>query len=207
MTSMSQTTNQAAMVGKTIELQGLDASWDRVTQTKALHGSDTTGVITLDTPMIRCFRMKVLANVVSDQPIRCHNAAENQDYAIIGSGNNQTLMAISTVPNGYTGLLTNYYTTVNPGVGAPTTLDSKLWFRDNEGGYAKQIKHSLGVNADVDAYGYFRHHFEPFIEISEKSDVFITVSPSGASVDVSAGFDMYVVQNSVLPATRDNLWV
>jgi len=195
MTSFSQTADQAAMRGETVEFQGLDANWDPVTQTKNLDGTLTTTVVTLDTPMIRCFRMKVLADVVTTSPIRCHNAGETQDYAIIGTGNNQTLMAIYTVPNGKTAYLTNYYATVNPGGGAPTTFYVRLWGRDNDNSYEAQLKHHLGVSADADAYGQFQHFFKPYYKFTQKTDIFVTGSPTGSSVDVSAGFDFILKDN------------
>ncbi len=99
MTKISQTTDQAAMQGEDVMIEGLDASWDFVTQIATLNGSDTITPVTLATPLIRCFRMEVQADVVTTSPIRVHNTGESQDYAIIGTGNNQTLMAIYTVPN------------------------------------------------------------------------------------------------------------
>ena len=195
MTSMSQTTDQVAMRGATIELQGLDASWDAVTQTKALDASDTTTVITLDTAMIRCFRMKVLADVVGDSTIRCHNAGETQDYAVISTGNNQTLMAIYTIPNGKTGYMTSYYATANAGGGQPTTFNISLWASDRDNSYAKQLKHVQGVSADPDAYGRMQHFFNPYVKFTQKTDVYLTGTTAGAAADCSAGFDIILVDN------------
>ncbi len=194
MTSISQTTDQVAMRGKTIEVQGLDASWDAVTQTATLNASATTTVVTLATPLIRCYRMIITANVKSDQDIRVHNAAESQDYAIILAGNNQTLMAIYTIPNGKTGYLNNIYATVNSGGGAPTTLTVEHWKKDNDNNYAEQISHVMGISADVDAYGHYHHPFKPPIKYTQKTDVFCRAASSDA-VDVSAGFDITLVDN------------
>lgn len=195
MTSISQTTDQSAMRGKTIQVQGLDANWVLTTQNAVLDATLTTNVVTLSTPLIRVFRMKVLANVVSTSPIRVHNAAENQDYAVIGTGNNQTLMAIYTVPAGKTAYMTNYYATMNPGGGAPTTLDIKLWGRDNANTYEKQLKHILGLNGNVGAYSSFQHKFSPYYIFTEKTDVYIEATTSGAAANVSAGFDLILVDN------------
>jgi len=193
MTSMSQTADQAAMQGQTIEWQGLDANWNRVTQTAKLDAANTTTVVTLDTPMIRCFRGRVLANVVGDSNIRCHNAGETQDYAIIGIGNNQTLMAIYTIPANHSGYLTNYWAHHNPAAGQQFTSNAiKMWGADNERGYAKQLKHIVGVAED----GGFVHPFVPFLKFTEKSDVYITSSPVAAAADISAGFDLIMVDES-----------
>jgi len=195
MTKLSQTADQEAMRGATIEVQGLDASWDLVTQAKALDASLTTTAVTLDTPLIRAFRVKVLANVVGDSPIRLHNDAENQDYAIVGIGNNQTLMAIYTIPNGKTGFMTNYYAQVNKGGGVPTTMNISMWATDNENSYAKQLKHFLGISADLDTDGYWQHFFKPYVRFTEKTDVYLTATTAGAAVDVSGGFDIILVDN------------
>ncbi len=194
MTSISQTTDQVAMRGATIKVEGLDASWNFVTQ-DAVLGNPTTTVVTLATALLRCFRMEVQANVVGDADIRVHNAGETQDYAIITAGNNQTLMAIYTVPNGVTAYAPCWYATANPGGGAPTTLDMKLWARDNHNSYEAKLMHSMGISADVDAYGHFQHQFGPYKKFTQKTDIFITATADGASVDVSAGFDLILVND------------
>ncbi len=194
MTSISQTTDQVAMRGATIKVEGLDASWNFVTQ-NAVLGNPTTTVVTLATALLRCFRMEVQADVVGDADIRVHNAGETQDYAIILAGNNQTLMAIYTVPNGVTAYAPCWYATANAGGGAPTTLDMKLWARDNDNSYEKKLTHSMGVSADVDAYGHFQHVFGPYKKFTQKTDIYITATTVGSAVDVSAGFDLILVNN------------
>jgi hypothetical protein len=193
MTSISQTADQAAMRGATIEVQGLDANWALVVQNAVLDATLTTNVVTLDTPLIRCFRMKVLANVVSDSPIRVHNAGETQDYAIISIGNNQTEMAIYTVPANRKAFLTNYYAHHNPTTGQTFTSNIiNIWARDNANSYAKQVKHTVGVPED----GFFQHHFYPYQTYGEKTDIYITSSPVGAAADISAGFDLILVEDN-----------
>lgn len=188
-TSMSQTADQTALRGETIEIQGLNASWALVTQTKALDASLTTTVITLDTPLIRVFRAKVLSAVVIDSPVRIHNAGETVDYAVIGIGNNQTLMAIYTVPAASKAYMHNLGAAVNPATNLdPTSNPIKLWARDNANGYAPQIKHVFGLTA-----GLAGAEFSPYKAFGEKTDIWMTASPVGKAVDVSAGFDLYVV--------------
>jgi hypothetical protein len=192
MTSISQTADQVAMRGATIEIQGLDANWALVTQNATLDGTLTTTVVTLTTPLIRCFRMKVQANVVSDSPIRVHNAGETQDYAIISIGYNQTQMAVYTTPASTKAYVTNYYAAHNPTVGQTfTSNEIAVWGRDNANSYEKQLKHSFGVPAD----GHFQHRFYPYYAFGEKTDIFITSSPVSAAADVSAGFDLILVQD------------
>jgi hypothetical protein len=178
-----------------IEVQGLDTNWALVTQNATLDATDSTTEVALSTALRRCFRIKVLDASVADQNIwaGATGVAAATASAIIIAGNNQTLMAIYTVPAGKNAYLTNYYATANPGGGAPTTFNVSLWAQDNANSYAPQLKHIQGVSADTDAYGRMQHNFYPFYKFTEKTDIIIKGSPSGASVDVSAGFDLIVV--------------
>lgn len=192
MTSISQTADQVAMRGGTIQVQGLDANWDLVVQEATLDATATTTVVTLTTPLIRCFRMKVLENVVAASPIRVHNAGETQDYAVILAGKNQTQMAIYTVPSGYTAFVTGYYAREHPVTGnAATSLDVELWGRDNANGYAKQIKHSMGLAVG----GGHQQLFNPYVKFTEKTDIYLTVTTVGGTSDMSGGFDLILVKN------------
>jgi hypothetical protein len=191
MTKLSQTTDQGTMQGQTIEVQGLDASWNLVTQTKALNGSDTTTAVTLDTALIRVFRMKVLANVVTTSPVRCHNDAESVDYAIIGTGNNQTLMAVYTVPNGKTAYMTSFTVTVNPATNLdPTSMPIRIWAKDNDNSYERQLKHVEGIIS-----GQHVHPFFPYKVFTQKTDIYMDATPTGKDADVSAGFNLILEDN------------
>jgi hypothetical protein len=192
MTSMSQTADQAAMRGISIEIQGLDANWAEVTQTKTLDATLTTNVVTLATPLLRIFRMRVLANVVSDSPIRVHNAGETVDYAVISIGKNQTLMAVYTVPANKTAYMTNYYATEHPVAGnTATSLNIELWGVDNANGYAKQIKHTVGLAAG----GHIAHAFNPYAKFTEKTDIYLDITTVGGTSDMSGGFDLILINN------------
>ena len=193
MTSISQTADQAALRGEIVEVQGLDANWNLVVQNATLDASNTTTVVTLATALIRVFRMKVLANVVSTSPIRVHNAGETVDYAVIATGNNQTLMAIYTVPADTTAYMTKYYATLNPGSGNLTAMTIRLWARDNENGYQRQLKHVIGL--DEDGTSGFQHVFVPYYKFEQKTDIYIDGTTAGAAADISAGFDLIVIDN------------
>lgn len=187
-----------AMDGLVVEVQGLNASWDLTVQNATIDAATSTATeVELGTPLIRVFRMKVLSDVVTTNDIwvGATGVAAATAKAIIKTGNNQTLMAIYTVPNGKTAYMTNYYTTVNPGGGAPTTFNVRLWASDRANSYAKQLKHIQGVSANVGAYGRMQHPFNPYYKFTQKTDIFLTGSPTGASVDVSAGFDLILIDN------------
>lgn len=92
-----------------ISVQGLDIEGNLVTQEITLTGTTS---VALDTPLWRVFRMSnegVEAQDISGT-IYCHTStgntpASNEVRAIIDNGNNQTLMALYTVPRGKVGFL------------------------------------------------------------------------------------------------------
>ena len=195
-TKLSQTTNQAALVGANIEVKGLDLNWDEVTQVLALNGSDTTTAVTLVTPLARVSSLKVLANVVCDQPIRAHNTDEDVDYAVIAIGNNSSRMAIYTVPDGYTGYITSYYGgSVEAGSAQPTSVEFTLMTADRDNGYAFMLRHAssmpkLGAGFD--------HEFTYPLEITQRTDIKIRASAVAEAGNIRAGFNMLLVRNDLI---------
>jgi len=198
MTHLRQAADQATMRGEVIELKGLDTNYALSTQNITLDGTNSSTPVALDTPLRRCFRMKALSSVVTTQNVELRNVGGGTTYAIITAGNNQTLMAIYTVPADKTAYMTQYYVDCNKvsGGGDPEIL-AKLWVRDNENGYAPQIKHIIGT--DSDATSHIAHPFNPYFKITEKSDIYLNATEitggGGVVADVSAGFDLIVVDN------------
>ncbi|MBU8921799.1 MAG: hypothetical protein KOO63_08265 [Bacteroidales bacterium] len=192
-THLSQAVNQTAMRGETIEVQGLNASWELTVQTKALDASDSTTAVELDTPLIRIFRMKVLADVVTDQDISAKNVGAGTTYATIGAGNNQTLMALYTVPSGKTAYMTSYfYDGVEATGKEPKSTEFKLWVADRDNGYEFQLKHEKGVSKG-DSGG--QHLFFPYMKINAKNDIKLTASPNSEDASVHGGFDLILVDD------------
>lgn len=194
-THVRSAVDSVATQGLSVEVQGLDANWALSTQTATLDGTDSTTEVALNPALIRCFRVKVTDNVVADQSIQVGPTGFATQQAIVVAGNNQTLMAIYTVPANKTAYMTNYYATANPGGGAPTTFNVTLWAQDNQNTYKPQLQHVQGVTADADAYGTVQHFFAPYYKFTQKTDITLKGAPVGASVDVSAGFDLIVVDN------------
>jgi len=149
----------------------------------------------LDTALRRVFRVKVLDDTEMDQDIWVgpDPASAANSSAIITTGNNQTLMAILTVPNGKTGYLPNYYCDyVRSAAKDPNGIEFKLWARDNTNGYAPQLKHAKGIPKQAAG---FDHPFKPYYKFLAKTDVFLTGQPSGAGAHANAGFDMIMIDD------------
>ncbi len=192
-THISQTSNDAPMYSAVIELQGLDENWELTVQTKALHFSDTTTLIELDTPLIRVFRMKVLADVVAAEDISATNSAGTSSYAKMLAGNNQTFMAIYTVPAGKTAYMTDYYADyVRTPARDPDSVEYHLFVADRLNGYEFQAKHAKGIPKQAPG---FEHHFKPYMKVGERSDIKITATANNSSAHVHAGFNLVLEDN------------
>lgn len=192
MVKMSQTTDQAAMQGETVEVQGLDADFEAVTQDVVLDASNTTTPVVLGTALIRVNRMFIKSAVVADQSIRLHNSAESQDYSVILVPNQQTAQAIYTVPAGVTAYCSSYYMAHVPTSGQTfTSLTIKLLQRQNATSEAPRLVHELGLAPN----GHIAHEFSPYVKFPEKTDIYITATTVAAAANTVAGFDLILVDN------------
>jgi hypothetical protein len=192
-THIRQAVDQVAMRGQTIEAQGLDTDWNFLVQNVVLDASNTTTPVVLTTALRRSFRMKVLANVVTDQDVELRNVGGGTTYAIIQAGNNQTLMAVYTVPNGKTAYLTGFYADVVESVANdPKSTNIKLWVADRDAGHEFMLLHAKGLSTSQSA---FQHFFNPYIKITQKNDIKISATPNDKAAEVHAGFDLILVDN------------
>lgn len=186
--------DSATMQGMVVNVQGLDTNWALTVQTATLDGTDATTEVALTTALRRVFRMYVLDSSVADQAISIGPTGFATTQAKITAGYNQTQMAIYTVPAGKTAYLTKYYATLNPAAAkVPTSMQVNMWKRDNVNGYAPQLQHTVGL--DIDASSMIERHMEPYISFGEKTDIWITGTTVGSSADISAGFDLYLVDD------------
>jgi len=192
MTKLNTTADQPGLRDTEIEVQGLDADWTLTVQNVTLDDTDTTTLVVLATPLLRVFRMKVLADVVAVTSITLVNDADDVLYGNIEPGNNQTEMAIYTVPANHTAFLTQWYGNHLPATGVqPTSLDFKLWASDRAVPSAARVQGHVGLPQDA----HFRHKFYPYMGFTEKTDIFVTAKPVGATVAVTAGFDLILVNH------------
>ncbi len=192
-THIEQAVDQAAMRGVTIQIQGLDADWNLEVQDVIMNAANTTTPVALTTPLIRVFRMKVMGNVVGDQDIDLTDVTGTTLYARMQAGNNQTLMAIYTVPNGKTAYMTSYYCDVINVTGkTPKTTEFYLFVGDRLNNYEFQLKHEKGIPKESAG---FQHFFNPYMKITERSDIKMRAEPMDEDAHVHGGFDLILVDN------------
>jgi hypothetical protein len=184
-----------------LEVQGLSTTYALTTQTKALNG---TTRVTLDTPLRRVFRMKNVGSADNLGHIFCgigtvsggtpgvpDVATENR--AIIHPGDNQTLMALYTIPSGKTGYMTDFYISTH-GASRSATYTLKLLARPL--GEVFQLKHTAAVS-DTGTSHWTHEHFVPE-SFAAGTDIEIQCDVIGTAVTgaaISAGFDLVLVDD------------
>ena len=165
-----------------IEVQGLDANYNLVTQDITL---DDEGDGTGTTELIRVFRARVKTPAAGQTT----NAADlsirisAQQRARILAGNGQTLMAVYTVPAGKTAYLLN----ITMSVDKNTDVIYKLFARPFGGAF--NLKGQFGTfGTPLD------HHYPVPLKFEEKTDIEIQAD-AGSSCGGGATFDLILVDN------------
>lgn len=182
-----------------IEIQGLDSNYALVTQTVALTGQTRKA---LTTSLIRVFRMKNVDATNIAGTMYCYvNTAltagvptdNTKVRAVISNGNNQTLMAVYTIPAGKTGYMRDWYASVG---GASKSSQYIIDVYARPFGQVFQLKHRSSIS-DVGT-SYIQHNYNEPEVFSEKTDLEIHATATAIGVtgaSVSAGFDIVLVNN------------
>ncbi len=179
-----------------VEVQGLDANWAVQTETVELAGVATVNTVG---SYLRIFRMKVTrvgANGIASDNITATAAVDGTVTAAIITPNNQTLMAIYTVPTGKTAYMVAYYTTMNRNSPSNSSADVKLFVKSavDVSTSPWQLKHMKGLF--VAGTSSICHRFYPYYVISEKSDIKIQIDNcTDNNTDFAAGFDLILRDN------------
>lgn len=175
-----------------VQVYGLDPNYNEIDESIAMNG--TTPVNTTNSYRM-IHRMIVTAagsTGANEGIIKATAASDGTITAQINAGNNQTLMAIYMIPGDKTGFITNYYATVNkdatPGTAASANIE--VWIKPF--GSVYQLKHVLGVNTA--GTSSLTHHFGIDMHVDSKSIILMEADPE-AAMDVSAGFDVILVDN------------
>lgn len=179
-----------------IKVQGLDENWELVTQNKTLNGQTRTA---LDTPLIRVFRLKNDGLTDLSGNVFCYEDTAllagvpidtTKVRAVIENGNNQTLMALYTIPAGKTGYARDWYVSA-AGARRDAVHNIRLWAR--EFGKAFQLKHDASIS--INGTSYFQHRYTEPEKMPEKTDMEIRANTDENIAGVSAGFDIVLVDN------------
>lgn len=193
--SSSSTDDTSAGTGaRTVELQGLDGDYNQISETVTLNGQ--TAVNTTNS-FLRIYRMVVKTAGTGAQNAGVIYAGTGtvtlgvpaNKYATIAIGDNQTLMALWTVPAGYTAYLLQTDVTV------ATTQNNKYCtthLMARPLGEVFQVKDKF-----VKAESSHHQQYDIPLKFEEKTDIEVRAigDSSGADIAISAGLDIIYIKN------------
>lgn len=177
---------------QTYKVQGLDANWGLQTVEVTLSGFT---FVALTGTWIRVFRAENIssANSAGDVYIADDNTDAGGDgipdtatniKAKISIGNNQTNMAIYTVPQGRKGYLMDWYASLLRLTGTAAVAADFDIFRRNEGSVFLST-HPMGLLTTGE--GTWQYNWPFPLELDARTDIEVRAQPT-ANADVSAGF-------------------
>lgn len=184
-----------------IEIQGLDADYNLVTQTVTLTGQTRKA---LTTSLIRVFRAKNVGSTdLAGHVIIYENDTTADDpgvpddsnliRAVVQPENNQTEMCVFTIPAGKTGYLRSWYAST---AGASKNTEYIMRMKARPFGQVFQLKHRSAI-ADDGTSAKQHEYVEPEV-FAAKTDVEMTVEITGSPITgaaIAAGFDIVLVDD------------
>lgn len=173
-----------------VEIQGLDTNWDLVVQTETLTGQTP---VALTTPLIRVFRMKNVGATDFAGDVYCFvNVATTggipntitNTRAIVQNGNNQTLMAIFSVPRNTIGFLNNSGFGLSKKVASFSTCEMK----HRPFGGVFQLKMKITVTSTGTSHSHHKHDYPH--DVDAKTDILFRADSSVNDNAVAGSFDI-----------------
>lgn len=170
--------------GIIVEIQGLDENYELVSEQITISGSTGTGTQTFK----RVFRAFITDGTLGEQNDTNINIVRGTTVvARITLGKGQTLMAVYTVPAGYTAYITQGTATCQ--YGADATGD--MFVR-----YFGQVKFRVGHSFEFSgAGGQYNYNFTFPIPVPEKSDIDIRATVRSNNARLTAAWDMVLIEN------------
>ena len=172
--------------GVKVIVEGLDSDYNEVSQEVTLAGA---GTATTTQTFFRVFRSYVSGSQAPTGNLNITNGGTT--YARITVGENQTLMAMWTIPAGYTGFLDH----VNIATGTTNAnqyITAQIVQRQLGGVFRVMMKQTLGSGGVAD----FLIRYP--ISVPEKTDVEVRAVSSGSNNLISANFSMVYIKNTLV---------
>lgn len=175
---------------RTVEIEGLDSSWNVITETVIMNG--TTAVTTIAS-FLRIFRARVVTagtSLRNEGNITIRDQDTSTTRALITNGPTssfgQTLMAVYTIPAGKTGYVVN----INFSSAKDLEQEYRLMARDNTVANA-----AWNVKEFMTGRGGFSDFIKRGInKYTEKTDLDLQVISSATS-GVGGGFEIILIDN------------
>ena len=170
--------------GVLVTIEGLDADYNEVSEEVTLAGAGTATTIQT---FLRVYRAFVSG---SQEPTGTINIANGgTTYARITLGENQTLMALWTVPAGYTAYV-NHINIASGTTNVNQYIIGRFLSREINKVFRTQLKQTIGRSGFADFVIEYPLPFE------EKTDVEVRAVSSGTNNLVSADFEILYIKNN-----------
>ena len=167
-----------------LEIQGLDSNYNLLTETITMTG---TSAVTTTNQFLRIFRVIYNHNSSNVGTVTLRTgSATGTIVAQIEPGYSQTLMAIYTIPAGYTGYLLNISSSVNKNEDVQITM------------HQRKINESFKILHLTELYQRtYSFKFEVPLKLEEKTDIDLRASEVETNnTRVTGTFDLLLVKES-----------
>jgi len=187
--------SNSAAGARTLQVYGL-TNWANaeVSETITMLG---TNVVSTTNAYVILHRMKVLTKGTTNNVgnITATAASDDTLTAMILAGEGQTQMAIYGIPSSQTAYMTCYYSSFNRSGGAAALADISLQVNPEPDASlpAFLVKQTQGLQTVGSSL--FQHCFNPYFKIVGPAIVKIQAIGSTTDLDISAGFDLVLVDN------------
>lgn len=171
--------------GKVVTIQGLDSNWDLIEEDFTLS---STGTVTGNKIFRRVYRGFVKSGATNVGQLNFSRGGVQVLRITAGLG--QTLMAIYTIPNGYTGYL--YQGTATAQAGADAT--GFMMVRYNSVGQSFRVGHTFEVDG---AGGQYFYKFAFPQELPQHSDIDVRLTTRSNNGRYTAAFDVLLIKNEL----------
>ena len=176
-TAVVTSSNTSDDNGGTVEIQGLDANYNLVSETLTIGGS--AGSVQFFR-VFRAFMVTANTGLVNSGTVTI--TVDSKSAAIITAGEGQTLMALYTIPAKHTGYLTQL------DIGSSKDLENTVRIITCHGNAVKNTKAFVTKRG-----GFSEKTFKIPLRIPEKYDIEVQ-GKSSATSSISAGFELILVK-------------
>lgn len=168
----------------TVSLEGLDSNYQPLSEVVQVSG---TNAVTTSNQFLRIFRMEYNHGGTNDGVITARvTNGTGTVVAQIDASLAQSLMAIYTVPTGFTAYMTN--------LDCSTSKGDDIQFQL----YAREVSTAFRIKHISEVYqSNYRYDFHVPLKFLEKTDIdMIAAEVANANTKVTANFDLILVDNA-----------
>ena len=182
----------------TVVVEGLDASWNEISETVIMTGQVVVALQNSYIRMNRAYAVTVGTSGMNVGDISIQETGAGDVGAFIEAEDGQTQQAIYTIPAGKTAFFMKGYVAMMNATFQGTTATFKWRVRGNNGGpYSWQTQGHIGlINIGQSSWQY--EYGVPAGGIPAKSDIKIVMSEASAAHSVEGGFDLILIDNTLL---------